>query len=298
MQLDLRLLEVFCSVYAELSFSKAGAKLHVSQPTVSSHVRSLEESLGVRLFDRLPRRILPTAAGRLLYRHGEAILNQRRIALQEIQAFLERMEGTLVVSASTVPGEYLLPALAARFRRDHPHAEIELRISDSETAAREVAKGISEIGFVGARLKIPGLRFELLGSDELVIIGPAEDGAGRLPRTLDELAREPFLAREPGSGTRVTFEERIGRNLDDFNIVARFTTTNAVKEAVKVGLGFSVVSYLAVRSELKSGVLRQVTLEGVGDLQRDLFLVFAPRLTLSPLAEQFLEHSRQEVPRG
>lgn len=298
MQLDLRLLEVFCAVYSELSFSKAGEKLHISQPTVSSHIRSLEDTLGVRLFDRLPRQIVPTAAGRLLYRHGETILNQRRIALQEIQAFLERMEGNLIISASTVPGEYLLPELTARFCKQHSGAELELRISDSKTAAHEVARGISEIGFVGAHLPVPGVKYELLGSDELVVIGPPGNPPGPFRRTLEELAREPFLAREPGSGTRITFEERIGRNLDEFNIVARFTTTNAIKEAVKAGLGFSVVSYLAVRSELERGLVRQVRLNGVGPLHRDLYLVVAPRLTLSPLAEKFLEYSRRQVPRG
>ncbi len=297
MQLDLRLLEVFCAVYSELSFSKAGEKLHISQPTVSSHIRNLEESLGVRLFDRLPRQIVPTAAGRILFRHGETILNQRRVALQEIQAFLERMEGKLIISASTVPGEYLLPGLTARFCRQHPGAEVELKISDSETACREVARGVSEIGFVGARLPISDVTFELLGSDELVVIGPPADPPGPIRRTVEELAHEPFLAREPGSGTRINFEERIGKNLDEFNVVGRFTTTNAVKEAVKAGLGFSVVSYLAVRSELDRGLVRQVKLDGIGPLRRDLYLVVAPRLTLSPLAERFMEYSRRHVHR-
>lgn len=296
MQVDLRWLEVFCAVYSELSFSRAGAKLHISQPTVSGHVRSLEESLGLQLFDRLPRRIVPTAAGRILYRHGKAILEQRRIAVQEIQALLHRMEGNLIISASTVPGEHLLPALIAGFCRKHPGAEVELRISDSETAAREVGQGNSEIGFVGARLRIPGVTFELLGSDELVVIAPPDDAQPRIRRSLEELAREPFLAREGGSGTRITFEERTGINLEDFNIVGRLTTTNAIKEAVKAGLGFSVVSNLAVRTELQRGLLRQVELEGVERLGRDLYLVVARRLTRSPLAEEFLQFSRRQVP--
>ena len=206
------------------------------------------------------------------------------------------MEGNLIISASTVPGEYLLPELTARFCRENAGAEVELRISDSETASHEVAKGVSEIGFVGARLQVPGVTFELLAPDELVIVGPPGEPPGPVRRTLEELASEPFLARESGSGTRITFEEGIGRNLDSFNVVARFTTTNAIKEAVKTRLGFSVVSYLAVRSELKQGLLSQVKLDGIGRLERDLFVVVAPRLTPSPLAKRFLEFSRQQIP--
>ena len=115
MRLDLRLLEVFCRVYEEGSFSRAGEKLWISQPTVSGHIKNLEEALEVKLFERLPREVVPTQAARILYRHGEAILKQREVALQELMAFLNRMEGSLTVAASTIPGEYLLPQVLVAF---------------------------------------------------------------------------------------------------------------------------------------------------------------------------------------
>src|SRR6185503_13058242 len=111
MRLDLSLVEVFCVVYEEGSFSRAASKLHLSQPTVSGHIKNLEEAIGARLFDRLPRQAVPTRVGEILYIHGRAILNEKDATIQELSKFLNLVEGSLTISASTIPGEYLLPQI-------------------------------------------------------------------------------------------------------------------------------------------------------------------------------------------
>src|SRR6185295_16210301 len=172
MRLDLSLIEIFCIVYEEGSFSKAASKLQLSQPTVSGHIKHLEDSVGARLFDRLPRQAAPTQAGKILYRRGRAILDEKYAAVQELNKFLNRIEGSLTISASTIPGEYLLPQIIASFRMKYPGVNVELQISDSEDVCQIVLSGKAEIGFVGAKFEVVGLRFRHFASDTLALIVP------------------------------------------------------------------------------------------------------------------------------
>jgi DNA-binding transcriptional LysR family regulator len=296
MRLDLRLLEVFCSVYEHKSFGKAAETLLLSQPTISGHIKNLEEALGVQLFDRLPRRIVPTQAARILYRHGQAIVSRREIALQELKGFLNRVEGSLAISASTIPGEYLLPQLLVSFHNEYPAVEVNLKISDSERVCREVAEGLGELGFVGMKLDIFGLEFRHFASDTLVLVVPNnQDWRGVRSISVADLKEKPFLARERGSGTRLAFETQMGCSLDDFRVVATLSSTNAVKEGLKSGLGVSVLSLLAVQTETEKGLLKTVKIEGLESLRRGFFIVVNRRLTLSPIAKLFLEFVESEA---
>ena len=296
MQLDLRLLEIFCAVYEARSFSKAAEKLHISQPTVSEHVKNLEEILDVRLFDRLPRTIAPTQAARILYRHGEIILTQRQAALQELMAFLDRLEGSLKVSASTIPGEYLLPQLLVDFHSQFPRVDVDLSISDSLKVCHQVASGEADLGLVGARLDVLGVEYRPFASDQLVLIVPNNDQWRTIEQiSMEDLLQEPFLARESGSGTRLSLERQLGLNLDRFNIRTILGSTNAIKEGLKAGLGVSVLSHLAVQTELAGGLLKTVQIEGSDSLRRDFFVVTHTRRTLSPIAESFLEFLQNQT---
>lgn len=290
MRLDLSLVEIFCRVAEEGSFSRAAEKLSLTQPTISGHIKSLEDYVGARLLDRLPRRNVLTQAGELLYKHGKAILNQKEAAIRELDRFLNRAEGSLKLCGSTIPGDYLLPEIIAFYHQHYPGVRVQLQILDSKGTCLEVLGGRAELGFVGGRFEAPGLAFRLLANDELVVVVPNdEQWQLRSSLTVSELSELPFLAREPGSGTRLGFERVIGRSLDDFNVVAHLGSTNAIKEALKSGLGVSVLSRLAVRAELASGALKTVELKGVQSLQREIFIVVNETLTMSALAERFVE---------
>lgn len=299
MELDLRLLEVFCQVYERRSFTQAALALRLSQPTVSAHIKKLEGILGIRLFDRLSRSIRPTHAARVLHRHGQLILRQRDQALQELRGLLDQVEGSLTVGASTIPGEYLLPPLLGAFHQRYPGIELQVDISDSRIVCEQVAAGQLEVGFVGVRLDSVGLEFRYLASDELVLVVPNQEPWQKLERvSLPELVRLPFLAREPGSGTRLTFERMVGRALEEFNVVATLSSTNAIKEGLKAGLGLSVLSILSVQTELGLGLLKVVPLEGLPPLKRHFYTAVNRRLSLSPLALrllEFLDDTRMEA---
>ncbi len=299
MRLDLNLVEVFCCVVEEGSFSKAAQKLLVSQPTVSGHIKNLESFVGVPLLDRLPRQIVMTRAGELLYRHGRAILLEKKSAIRELKRFVNHLEGGLFLCGSTIPAEYLLPPIVASFHGRFPGVKVEVRISDSKRACDEVLAGDAELGFVGAKFEAVGIEFRHFASDELALIAPnTKEWQGVESVTLDQLADKPFLSRESGSGTRLTFERMLGRPIDTLNVVGCFGSTNAIKEALKAHLGVSVLSTLAVGWELGRGLFKVVKIEGLESMKRDFYVVINKKLSLSPLAECFLDCITQKPPAG
>ncbi|MGI8836851.1 MAG: LysR substrate-binding domain-containing protein [Pyrinomonadaceae bacterium] len=289
MRLDLSLVEVFCCVYEEGNISKAAVKLHISQPTVSGHIKNLEMYIGTKLFDRLPRRLAPTRAAQLLYHRGRAILNEKEAAMQDLERFLHRFEGRLVISGSNIPGEYILPQIIADFYMQYPAVKIELRISDAKIVCNDVLSGEAELGFSCARIDTVGLEFRPFASGGLALVVPAYGvWQGVSTITPERLTAEPFLARELGSGMRELVEEKLGRPLEDFNVVATFGSNRAIKEALKAGMGAAVVSLFSVEDEISSGELKTVRIEGLEIGPTDFYTVTNKKLTLSPVAETFL----------
>lgn len=290
MRLDLELIEVFCCVYEEGNFSRAASRLLLSQPTVSGHIKNLESYIDAKLFDRLPRQIVPTRAGHLLYKHGRVILDEKKAAIQELMGFLNQVEGSLIISASTIPGEYLLPQFIASFYRQFPGVRIEMQISDSGRVCEDILNGKAEIGFSGARQESITMKYGLFAVDELVVIAPNDDRWRSVESlSLERLSKMPFLARGTGSGTREMFEKKTRCSINDFNVVGYLSSSNAIKEAVKAGLGIAVISNLAVRSEVASGSLKTVSIEDIESISRQFYTVVNRNLTLSPIAGQFLD---------
>ena len=211
-------------------------------------------------------------------------------------AFLDRLEGLLKVSASTIPGEYLLPQLLVDFHSRFPRVDVNLSISDSTKVCHQVACGEADLGFVGARLDVLGVEYRPFASDQLVLVVPNDSRWQSIAQiSMEDLLQEPFLARESGSGTRLSLERQIGFSLDRFNVRTILGSTNAIKEGVKAGLGVSVLSHLAVQTELASGLLKTVQIEGGKSLRRDFFVVTHTRRTLSPIAESFLEFLQDQT---
>ena len=210
--MDLRQLEIFVKVTELKSFSKAAEALFLTQPTVSEHIRTLEQELGVRLLDRLGRGAESTAAGRLLLSHATRILQLQREALQAMDSFQGRLAGELLVAASTIPGEYVLPPLIGRFKEKFPDIAITLLIGDSRAVVDWVAEGRAEVGVVGARLPHRGVEYRELMPDELVLVVPAgHPWHGKKEVGLEDLRTEPLLLRERGSGTRAALESALAQ---------------------------------------------------------------------------------------
>jgi DNA-binding transcriptional LysR family regulator len=289
---ELKLLEIFCCVYEEGSFSRAAERLGLSQPTVSEHIKSLENHFGTSLFNRLGRTIHPTGAGEVLYTRGRSMMDLKQSILDAMHQYLDRLEGELRIGASNIPGEYLLPHVIGRFHQKHPKIRVQVLIGDSEQIIDGVTEGRYEIGFVGSRPRRPGLEVQRFASDRLVLAVPAQSWNGKSAVSLDELKKVPLLIREQGSGTRDELEKWLhdhGFALADFNVVAELGSTAAIKEAIKAGVGAGIVSHLSVADDLVAGTVKVLRVREIGILERDLYFVTDSRRTASPARAIFLE---------
>jgi DNA-binding transcriptional LysR family regulator len=298
--MDLRLLEIFCRVYKERSFSRAAVELGLTQPTVSVHIKDLEESLGAPVFNRLGREIEPTEAGRFLYEQARPLVALKRNLAGKMTSFLNRVEGLLVVGASSVPGEYLLPGIMTGFHAEHPAVRVRLRISDSTKTLEDLRQGDIEIGVVGSVVQNDDLLAESFATDELVLVTPTTGAwKNRNEISLRELQELPLVIREAGSGTRTALVlARLARKtkLSDLNVVAELGSTGAIKEAVKQGCGVSFISKLALNSDLQSGALRIARVPEFGSIARTYNTVFSRRRVLSPISHAFLDYLRRSAP--
>lgn len=296
--MDLRQLEIFVKVAEFGSFSRAAEALYLTQPTVSEHIRTLEDEVGVRLLDRLGRGAAVTRAGQLLLSYATRMLALQREARQAMDGFQGRMSGELLVGASTIPGEYVLPAMIGRFKEKYPDISITLLIGDSQTAVDWVAEGRAELGVVGARLSHRRVEYKELMPDEVVVVVPgAHPWHGRRQIMLDELRSEPLLIRERGSGTRAALEAALaeaGMDLGSFRIVGEMGSTQAIKQAVKAAVGVSLVSKRAVEEECKSGLLWCLRVKDL-KVTRSFHLVTHKERSRSPLAEAFRGFLEAEV---
>lgn len=248
--MDERRLEVFVAVAERLSFSSAARALHLSQPAVSQHVAALERELGAPLFDRSTRRVRLTAAGAALLARAATLLRDHAEARRAVAAAEGRIAGTLAVASSLMIGAYVLPSALARLAERHPELHVRVTIENTEQVVAALLDGRADVGFVEGDVSHRDLELHRLREDELVVIVPAGhrfERAGEV--ALDDLLREPFVLREPGSGTRQVFESRLeqaGVEPASLRVVAELSGIDATKAAVAAGLGVSVVSLSAL----------------------------------------------------
>lgn len=289
--MDLRRLEVFTKVAELGSFSRAAEALFLTQPTVSEHVRALEEEVGVPLLDRLGRGATPTPAGELLLGYARRILRLTGEARQAIDQFQGRLSGQLIVGGSTIPGEYILPALIGQFKAKYADISISLRVGSSRQVSEWVEVGQVELGVVGAEPASRVLHSRELMADDMVIVVPAEHRwAGRKSVSLKDITQESLVLREPGSGSREAFERALataGLDFSALRVAGEMGSTQAVKQGVRAGVGIALISRRAVEDECRARLLWCVK---VTDLQvpRSFYLVTHRQRTRSPLAQAFL----------
>lgn len=296
--MDLWQLHVFCKVVEEKSFSRAGKTVHLSQPTVSSHIKDLESHFGCQLIDRLSKEALPTRSGELLYAYARKLLALKAETETALAEFHGVIKGRLVVGGSTIPGVYLLPALIGEFTRSHPEVFISLDIGDTEKIVEKTVAGELDLGIVGARTGDGRIIQEKLIEDQLCLVVPMDHPwAGRDSVPAAELFTEPFIAREPGSGTLKSIQASLadaGYTIDDLGVAAEMGSTQAVIQAVKGGVGVSILSRIAVADPLKAGSIAALTVDGL-DLKRSFYMTRHKHRTASPLSRAFIDFLTETV---
>lgn len=292
--MDIRKLEAFCKVYELQSFSKAGEEMFLSQPTISSHVANLEEELGVKLFDRLGRTIMPTQAGDVLYRSAAGVFENIAQARSAIEELRDRVVGDLPIGCSTIPSHNILPGLISRFSATYPEVSFTVHTASSGQVIRKVASGDWPVGIVGSKPEGDDLISIRVAEDQTMVVTaaaaswlPKSDG----PVSMAELAAMPWIMRDKGSATRQALESALrqaDRNLQDLNVRCRVEGTCESLAHAANGVGVCFTSRLAAGDLLESGVLRKLNvpeLEG----SREFYLIRHGGRHMFPALRAFVE---------
>ena len=290
---DLRQLEIFRKVVDLKSFSKAAKEVFRAQASVSERIATLENMVGTRLLNRLGREVVPTKAGELLYKHAVLLLEMKRTASLEMESFLGIKRGEIHLGGSTIPGEYILPNVIGQFCRQYPSLSVTLTVGDTGGIENRVLAGDLELGVVGSKGSEPSLILHELWKDELVLAVPAKHRwAGKTEISTEELCEEPFIFREPGSGTFKILDDYLrsagAKGLTALKPVAWFGTSTAIKEGIKGGLGVSILSSRALDTELKTGILKALKVRNL-PMSRSFYLIRDRRRIPSPLCQALID---------
>lgn len=294
--MDINHLRAFVSAYNNRSFTKASRELQLRQPTISSHIKTLETEINCKLFDKAGKIVTPTEKADILYRHSVELLQKVDALTTEFGEMHKVLTGHLQIGASTFPGEYLIPPVLSGFRKRYPYISFQVLISDAMTITASIAQHDLIMGVVGDRPRNDQIRYTPLMKDDLIIVASASlIKSDRM--TLEEFVRLPVIICEEDSiplrDMRTVLAHK-GLSPDCMKIAGTFNSINVVKQAVKSGLGASIMSKLSVSDELAHNMLKQANLSDI-ELTRYLYLATHKKRTLPRLYNIFLTYILGEL---
>lgn len=281
--LDLTKLRTFIHAAENLSFSEAGKQLHLAQPTVSHHIKILEETLGAELFIRSGHTVRLTEAGRSLLPRAHRLIHQA-IELQEMMdSIQQKVVGHLRIACSTTAGKYILPQLAGRFCQRYPGIRVSILACNSENIAPRLLEGEANLAVISSYDHCGNdLECQEFFTDFIMLIVPSDHPwTKRQMIEPGDLLDEPMIIREPTSGTRRVLMSELAKHdiaLDDLSIFLELGNAEAIASTVQAGFGVSFVSTLAAAWALEQGQIVSVPVEGF-QLRRQIYMA---RPTLEP----------------
>jgi DNA-binding transcriptional LysR family regulator len=281
-------LAMFHAVAEAGSFTKAAERLYISQPALSQQVGQLESTLGVKLFDRLPRGVRLTHAGQILANHAarmEALDQQAQRQIRELRGLAR---GRLTIGASQTIGVYLMPEILGRFRRVHPQIDLDLQIANTEVIQQKLADDLLDLALTEGFIEQPDLDATIFQQDNLVaIVPPGHALLARKSVTAKQFCAEPMIVREQGSGTRAVIERSLARKSIELQPAMTLGNLEAIKRAVQAGIGVAIVSGLATTQEIQAGTLKELPLADL-KIRRPMHRLELRSKVRSPAAEAFV----------
>ncbi|SNU95410.1 CysJI operon transcriptional activator [Megamonas hypermegale] len=257
--MELRQLQSLMAVVEYKSFSKAAEKLFISQPTISTHIRMLEEELNSRLIIRTTKSIEVTMHGRELYECAHQIFSLKD---NLVQRWAEENKKIIRVGASTIPADYILPEILPVFRKHEPDIKFYIHQNDSQNIISGLLNGNFSLGMVGMKQQEKMISFVSFYQDEMVMITPKKERFLNINKDSfslkDIIFNEPIILREQGSGSKKSIEtyfEKMNINEEDLQIIARLNDQESIKKLVASGLGISFISEKAVEDSAKEKLL-------------------------------------------
>lgn len=296
--MEIRRLEVFCKVVDLKSFTKAAEASYLSQPTVSEHIRILEETFEGKLLERHGRTVRPTAVGKVLYDYARRIIQLKDDTFQAIETFKGEVSGQLIIGSGNVPGTYILPIAIASFKVRYPAVKLTLKISDSTEILSKLMDNEIELALLGADFSDSRLELQQVLNDEFVlVIPPDHKWAKKKIVSLKDVISEPLILRERGAGSRLSLIKKLesqGLDQKSLNIVAELGSVEAIKQGIKAGIGISIMSSLICRDETSQKKLISIPFDGDG-FSRPIHLAKRRHHVLSPVGEEFHRHLLKEM---
>lgn len=287
-------LELFCEIARVKSFSKAAKLLHLSQPAVSAKIHAIEDFYGTQLFERSSSGVILTEAGTVVYNYAKEILKLHDHLEKEIDSLLHSDHQTLLVGASSTIGNYALPCSIWTYKEKYPTVNVKMEVKNAETILAMLADDkihlalLEEEVFTGCKEK---LQNKPVSHDELVVIAPArKPWSDKQVITVEELKKAPLIIREKGSAVLQIFEKILktwGLTLDQLNVKAELGSNDAIKSTVEAGLGLSICTRMAVRKEIRTGMIHPLRLEGKS-VNINYHIVYKDEKNLNSAAKRFI----------
>ncbi|OOZ40333.1 LysR family transcriptional regulator [Solemya pervernicosa gill symbiont] len=286
MNITFRQLRVFEAVARELSYTRAAESLHMTQPAASMQVKQLEGQVGLPLFEQLGKKIYLTEAGQELLQYSHAIFNH----LEELEDVLEGMRGLnrgrlRIAVASTI--NYFAPRVLAAFNRLYPDVSLNLEVTNREKLMRMLDANEKDLVLMGQPPENLDLEYDPFMENPLVVIAPPSHPlANEKQIPMQRLEEETFVMREKGSGTRLAMERFFQEHQIELHPGLEMTRNEAIKQAVRSGMGLSVVSTRSIELELETKRLVALDVEGF-PLMRYWYIVHRKGKRLTPAAQAF-----------
>lgn len=293
--MNLKQLEAFVQVAEGGSFSKAAKELFLTQPTISSHISSLERELNARLFVRNTKEVSLSEDGIKLYKYAKQMLDLQREIEVTFGMDEEGESHAVTIAASTIPAQYLLPEVLTRFSERYPQEQIRIQETDSSKVVMQIVDHRVDIGFTGTVLEKKHCKYIPFYKDELVIITPNTPKYQELVQGNKEdiswIKKEHVIMREEGSGTRKEAELQLkgaGVKFTGLDIIASIENQETIKKSVRQGMGISILSKLATADEVANGEILAFPIPN-SDEGRDINLVYNKNYQMTRSAERFIK---------
>ncbi|WP_066894334.1 LysR family transcriptional regulator [Clostridium nigeriense] len=291
--MNFRKLKIFYETAMYLNMTKVAKEMYISQPSISQSINELEAELGVKLFDRIGKKLFLTHEGEVFLNYTRRILNLYDEGVKTIRDFNLNEKGRIVIGASTTIGIYILPEIIKEFSSKYKDIEISLIIENTKNIEKLILENKVDFAYVEGDIHSEEIEREIIWKDELVFICGDKNNL----RNYDEiegrvLENEKLIMREEGSGTREHTELFLKKNKVKFTTFLELGNTEAIKKTVEANLGVGCLSYRVVEDKVKSGELYMFRLLE-GKIERDLYLISHNDKFISNNMKTFIEYTKK-----
>ncbi len=289
--MEIRQLKTFVSVWELKSFSKAAKKLFLTQSSVSTQIKGLEDELNCKLFIRTTKELNITSQGKILYKYAKNILRLEEAAKEEVKP--ENKE-FIHLATSSIPSAHILPEVISEYRKFYPNINFEIEVDSSEHTIVNILDGAMEIGLIGKKINNKRLICEEFYSDEIVVITPNNKYYQKLKEenvNFERLIKEPLILRENGSGTLNAIENIFKEKQlkkDDLKIIARVNDTQTIKNMVINGLGISLISSLAVSELVRDNKILTFNINKIKE--RKFYIIYLKNNQINDVGKKFINY--------